>query len=446
MDLNIERSQLEPADPAEEAAADDTRSAGAVPAARKEHAAKPAASEHPRDARQAYMGTIQGVPLLSKQEVCELAGEIDRARRAFELALVPIPGTPLLLLARWYARRNAGRVCGNLSRHYRDGSGRDVGAHVDACMQRLEQLVATTPLPREAIAAKIDEAEISFGVWIDVHRELAVAARDGAQICRPLGVHTVFARKRLLRAERALESYHAAVQKIAFHNLRLVAKCAHRYKNMGVPFMDLIQEGNLGLIRAVEKFDAERGFMFSTYAVWWIQQAMIRAVQNQARTVRLPSHVCEQQVRYRRKREELLRQLGRDPTAHEVARALDLPLEQADVLEAALSPIKSIHAPVRGLDDVSFEDALPDEQAVDPERAIDDGRLSRAVHQLLSGLEPRERQIVGWRFGLSDDKQETLDEIGRRLGLSRERVRQIESGALARLREGARGSIEAPPS
>jgi RNA polymerase primary sigma factor len=186
--------------------------------------------------------------------------------------------------------------------------------------------------------------------------------------------------------------------------------------------------------------------MFSTYAVWWIQQAMIRAVQNQARTVRLPSHVCEQQVRYRRKREELLRQLGRDPTAHEVARALDLPLEQADVLEAALSPIKSIHAPVRGLDDVSFEDALPDEQAVDPERAIDDGRLSRAVHQLLSGLEPRERQIVGWRFGLSDDKQETLDEIGKRLGLSRERVRQIESGALARLREGARGSIEAPPS
>ncbi len=165
MDLDTERSLLALADPAEEAADDDTRSAGGATAAQRQRSPKPAASENPRDARQAYMGTIQGVSLLSKQEVRELAGEIDRARRAFELALVPIPGTPLLLLARWHARRNAGRVCGNLSRHYRDGSGRDVGAHVDACMRRLEQLVATQPPPREAIAAKIDEAEIAFGVF-----------------------------------------------------------------------------------------------------------------------------------------------------------------------------------------------------------------------------------------------------------------------------------------
>jgi RNA polymerase sigma factor (sigma-70 family) len=254
-----------------------------------------------------------------------------------------------------------------------------------------------------------------------------------------LGVHTVFARQRLERAERALAGHHRAVQKIAYHNLRLVAKCAHRYRNMGVAFMDLVQEGNLGLIRAIEKFDPDRGFMFSTYAVWWIQQAMIRAVQNQARTVRLPSHVCEQQVRYRRKREELLHTLGRDPSVLEIARALDLPLEQADVLEAALAPVRSIHAPVQGLEEVALEETLEDEQAVDADAALDDARLASDVARLVAQLPPRERKIVSWRFGLDGAEPLTLGEVGRRLGLSRERVRQLEGGAIARLRALAGG-------
>ena len=386
------------------------------------------------DARQAYMGSIQDVALLSREQVRILAKEIDLERRAFERALAPIPGTALLLLARWHRRRRAGRVSGSLSRHYRDGSGRDVSAHIDACCGRLERLLAATPPARDAIVDQIDEAEIAFEGWIGIHRELARAAAAEGRPCRALGVHTVFARKRLERAERALAGYHRAVQKVAYHNLRLVAKCAHRYRNMGVPFMDLVQEGNLGLIRAIEKFDPDRGFMFSTYAVWWIQQAMIRAVQNQARTVRLPSHVCEQQVRYRRKREELLHVLGRDPSAFEVAQALDLPLEQADVLEAALAPVRSIHAPVQGLDEVPLEETLPDEQAVDAEDALEDAQLTRDVAGLVSQLPPRERKIVGWRFGLGGEEPLTLGEVGRRMGLSRERVRQLEGGALARLR------------
>lgn len=180
--------------------------------------------------------------------------------------------------------------------------------------------------------------------------------------------------------------------------------------------------------------------MFSTYAVWWIQQAMIRAVQNQARTVRLPSHVCEQQVRYRRTREELLRRLGRDPSPVEVAEELSLPLEQADLLEGALSPIKSLSAPMQGLDEVTLEESLPDDDVAAADSELDRSRLSGTVHGLLAQVPPRERKILTWRFGLDGEEPATLGEIGRRLGLSRERVRQLEGSALTRLREQARVS------
>jgi RNA polymerase sigma factor (sigma-70 family) len=430
MDLEFETFEPAPA-PARHGAA---ASAAERSERARSHAAVRDTSPVAADARQAYMGSIQDVALLSREEVKSLAKEIHLERRAFECSLAPIPGTALLLLARWHRRRRAGRVSGSLSRHYRDGSGRDVSAHIDACCSRLEKLIAAKPPARDAIVDQIDETEVSFEILVDIHRELARAAAAESRPCRVLGVHTVFARKRLERAEQALRAYHRAVQKIAYHNLRLVAKCAHRYRNMGVAFMDLVQEGNLGLIRAIEKFDPDRGFMFSTYAVWWIQQAMIRAVQNQARTVRLPSHVCEQQVRYRRKREELLHTLGRDPSVLEIAQALDLPLEQADVLEAALSPVRSIHAPVQGLDEVALEETLEDEQAVDAEAALDDARLTGDVARLVAQLPARERKIVTWRFGLDGEDQLTLGEIGRRLSLSRERVRQLESGALSRLR------------
>ena len=387
------------------------------------------------------MRSIENVQLLTREEVCELARVIGRERQAFERALAPIPGASTLLIERWRDRLQRGRVTAAFSRHYRDGSGRDLGKAIDASLERLEKLVARRPLPRERIVATIEKAEIAFEVWVELYEELRAALDAGPERQKALGVHTIFARKRLERAEQALRSYHEAVQKIAFHNLRLVAKCAHRYRNMGVPFMDLVQEGNLGLIRAVEKFDAERGFMFSTYAVWWIQQAMIRAVQNQARTVRLPSHICEQQVRYRRKREELMHRLGRDPFPREIAVELDLPLDQADLLETTLGPIKSMHAPVQGMDELTLEDSIPSEENATPEEDLDRTRIAGAIDDLLAGLSARERKIVGWRYGLggdSDGDGETLGEIGRRLGLSRERVRQIECKALGRLREMAR--------
>lgn len=393
------------------------------------------------DSRQAYMRRVQNVRLLSKEEVAAFSKEISEEREAFAAALAPISGTLDLLLARWRDRQAHGRVTAALSRHYRDGSGKDLSALIDASFERLEKWAESAKRPQDKIVKELDNAELAFEVWQDLYRTLHAKSLEGSTAAKELGVNTVFARKRLDRAGAALARYHGAIQKIAFHNLRLVAKCAHRYRNMGVPFMDLVQEGNLGLIRAVEKFEAERGFMFSTYAVWWIQQAMIRAVQNQARTVRLPSHVCEQQVRYRREHDALVRQMGREPTTEEMALVLKLDADQVEVLETTLIPIRSMHQPVQGLDEVTFEDALADEDALDPIEDLDAPRVTGAVQRLLEELDPRERQILRWRFGLEGGGEpSTLGAIGKRLGLSRERVRQIEGLALARLRDQARSA------
>ncbi len=405
---------------------------------------RPVVAEAAQDARQAYMSSIERVPVLDREEVRALAGEIELERDTFESALMPIPGAAVLLVERWRERRRTGRVTAALSRHHRDGSGRDLSVAIDARLRRLETLIpGRTSAERAAIVETIAGAEIAFEVWVEIHATLEEALQAGGERQRALGVHTAFARKRLTRAALALEGYREAIRTIAFHNLRLVAKCAHRFRNMGVPFMDLIQEGNLGLIRAVEKFDADRGFMFSTYAVWWIQQAMIRAVQNQARTVRLPSHVCEQQVRYRRTREDLMHRFGREPLAREVAKELALPLERADMLEATLAPIKSIHGGGPGREELAVEDVLPDPDAPSSEEILDRERRSAAVDGLLGALDDRERKVVGWRFGLLDDSDPlTLGEVGRRLGVSRERARQIEHAALARMRECAgRGDL-----
>jgi RNA polymerase primary sigma factor len=340
----------------------------------------------------------------------ESTGPLQRVRRVFKREPVDE------VMDRQTPRPGRGRIASYTSPDHGGGTAADP---VHTYLKEIGKVPLLTGELEVELAKRIEAGN-------DAGEEMAL--REGAARTRKLASDE---RTRLrMQVRRGQQAKEALIEA----NLRLVVSIAKRYRNRGLAFLDLIQEGNLGLMRAVEKFDYTKGFKFSTYATWWIRQAITRALADQGRTIRIPVHMVETINKVVRVQRQLLQELGREPTVEEIASRVEFPIERVREIQRINQDTVSLEQPMGDEEDFSLSDLIEDQGAEVPDDAATRSMLHEAVRDALATLPKREREVMELRFGLEDGRVRTLEEVGKAFGVTRERIRQIEAKTLAKLR------------